>query len=259
MSCLSRRAFTLIELLVVIAIIALLIGMLLPALASARQSARTTVCLSNLRQIGVALGAYWTDHGDTMPQRKGPFPDGTITVIPPLFGGKMGQVPLLGIDSTQPADRPLNPYVDGNLVMLPTLEEAKRVEMPAFRSPSDRGTGVTGFPPPWESSTSMYQTWGNSYTLNDHGLESLTQSTLIPFGGGRMPPVRFPARTWAIGSWGILNFATNVDHLTRWYTPDTQPTQPVLANLVFVDLHAKGPVKVARGLVYDTPDYCFFP
>ncbi len=61
------KGFTLIELLVVISIIALLIGILLPALSAARASARTSVCLSNSRQLGIAAMSYSTDSKNYFP------------------------------------------------------------------------------------------------------------------------------------------------------------------------------------------------
>src|SRR6266536_502156 len=64
------RAFTLGELLVVIGIIALLVAILLPALQKARESASTTQCASNLRQIAIGIISYANNHKGKLPPSK---------------------------------------------------------------------------------------------------------------------------------------------------------------------------------------------
>ncbi len=63
----SRKAFTLIEILVVIAIIAILAAILFPVFARARESARSSSCLSNLKQFGLATEQYKQDNDGVYP------------------------------------------------------------------------------------------------------------------------------------------------------------------------------------------------
>src|SRR5438477_12307910 len=63
----SRKGFTLIELLVVIAIIAILAAILFPVFAQAREQARKATCLSNCKQLGLAMQMYAQDYDDNLP------------------------------------------------------------------------------------------------------------------------------------------------------------------------------------------------
>ena len=63
----TSSAFTLVELLTVIVIIAILAGLLMPVLAKITESANSTKCMANLRQIGAAMNGYANEHDDRLP------------------------------------------------------------------------------------------------------------------------------------------------------------------------------------------------
>ena len=124
----SRRihGFTLIELLVVIAIIAILAAILFPVFAQAREKARQSACLSNLKQIGISLTMYVQDFDETYP--------GALQSVPPINGGSTG-------DRRMPLDQQLLPYTKNDQI---------------WKCPSD---GQRGFP----ASYTNLQFWDGNY------------------------------------------------------------------------------------------------
>ncbi|CAG1005147.1 hypothetical protein PHYC_03202 [Phycisphaerales bacterium] len=92
---LSRRAFTLIELLVVITIVAALIAILVPALSSVRSTGRLVVCVSNVRQQGIAVASYAGEYRERLPpkllQLTEVNPDGTLESRPWLINALLSR------------------------------------------------------------------------------------------------------------------------------------------------------------------------
>ncbi|MGE0478988.1 MAG: DUF1559 domain-containing protein [Phycisphaerae bacterium] len=199
------RGFTLIELLVVVAIIALLMSLLLPTMERARESARRTRCLSNLRQMGFALHMYAAEYsGRLMPLAY--FDQADVTYW-------WGRDSADGVDASRGF---LQPY-------LPTeLRERGVLDCPtqppgsydALQGQSGGLTSTYGYngyflspsqTPGWAWRIG-HRPWQRTDTLRFPQQVFAFGDTLIDFGGQRRncalldPPLLFGGRFWTVNS-----------------------------------------------------------
>jgi prepilin-type N-terminal cleavage/methylation domain-containing protein len=199
-----RRAFTLIELLVVIAIIAILAAMLLPALAKAKAKAVQTQCLSNLKQLNLAMVLYCDDNHDTTPAANSVpgSPDGIwwwYKELDKTYAGVKG------------------PSGSNDVV---------------FRCPKDRGWAPNpGYLKP------LWQVWScdySSYIFNgvDNQSNDKNSNNLLNI---KLTNVQHPTRTWLMAEWSF-------SWAYSWHNSLTGtaniPYNNCLNNLSFVDGHA---------------------
>jgi prepilin-type N-terminal cleavage/methylation domain-containing protein/prepilin-type processing-associated H-X9-DG protein len=94
-----NRAFTLLELLVVIAIIAILAALLLPVVAKSKEHGKSVACLSNLRQVGIAVNLFTQDNDNKLPvifdAPVGAPPTNALTQMDVVLSNHLGQVRVL--------------------------------------------------------------------------------------------------------------------------------------------------------------------
>jgi prepilin-type N-terminal cleavage/methylation domain-containing protein/prepilin-type processing-associated H-X9-DG protein len=216
-----KMGFTLIELLVVIAIIAILAAILFPVFASAREKARAISCLSNLKQIGLAMTQYTQDNDETFPsssgagQKTGTLPWGWADEIQPY--AKSVALFHCPDDSTPQSSNPMqNPYNGLNAGYTSYFYNAV--------------VGTVGYGYNYFQGITLSQLLSPALTITNGDNISYDSSNGLPYGDS------FGCST-VIGTNPQSYCAANGSGATLNQAPATRHTQG--ANYLFADGHAK--------------------
>lgn len=226
-----HRGFTLLELLVVMAIVAILAALLLPAFSRVKESARATVCKSNLRQFGIGLSLYTEDHGYYPPHAYRP----TDLATGPRFQ-------VLFID-TYGWPGYLLPYLSGNRNIFRCPTRRFEFDWPTNRTPNGYefpfNLGSIGVP--WSygyNGLNIKQARGGFYTHGGFGLSPMA------YAGLSATQVTSPADMIAIGDSDGDGFGDGMISFMRprlGLPPDFPPggVHKKGANVVFCDGHVE--------------------
>lgn len=235
-----RSGFTLIELLVVIAIIAILAAILFPVFTQARERARSTACLSNLKQIGLALNQYTQDCDGGLP----PFLVGQVT---PRNYVRV----TANMDSpSTPAERyTVNAQEDppwhGHLLtwqdcIYPYMKSVQLLHCPSHKRPVEINPASIAANPSWYAGFTTGKTWVPSLAIN----------ALLTNYFNAAPPYNEAAINGAAGKiFAVHNtsgyaYANPTEHWSRAMSSNFTGNKPLFthsdgANYLFVDGHAK--------------------
>lgn len=266
----KRHGFTLVELLVVIGIIAVLISLLLPQLSRAREAANTVACLSNLKQIGNAMGMYLIENKGRVPNKTLYYPanpgvnaaNGSAKTMVNWVG--QSAIPHTGVYAVLIAGvRPLSRYLGARqgLQGAPSMDE----QIKAAQCPSDTTTKLSGS----LQSRPSWQVFGTSYGQNqatEIGAVVNYQHTMLEpgnpndFGIKVVQLAKVQTRMVMLAEMGAYDegwpFATGTTDARqlRWHY---KRTATPFFNLLFVDGHAATTVvKHADG--GHASDYTFY-
>lgn len=221
----TTGGFTLVELLIVVVLLAVLAAVAFPVFVKAKESARTSECLSNMRQLGIALHMYIDEYDSRFPS--------AVPYGAPSFWKKYDSRTIQEL---------LYPYVRNGMIIQKDGEEDIYTSPGIFACPCDMGPqselgcGIKAGQPVWKSTGCSYQYLASSqedWLCSDVAVPWTALSPLLDDGSTQ---VRVGAPSSALVS--TVKKAVLID-LCYWHMGDKNPDCTLAyANTLFADGHA---------------------